>query len=380
MVFLLLATGKTHIAKRICRFLSFFHDIPSQIFNVGDYRRQLFGNFLPADFYDPDNEEGLLARHTACDAALADLIAYMRQDGVRVAAFDATNSTKDRRDHVIQMLTDSGLGVKRMFVESICNDELVSVVSGCGVVSCRVVVLCRVVCTLVCRSVLGCHVFLCSNIYVCVFVYHHSVSLPFSPFQILDENIRKVKLSTPDYREMGDDKAIEDFKQRRGTFDFDGWTLTVGSIFTFSSDVMISYFISVLISFCYCCCLLLWLAENYQKVYETVSKDEGPSIKIVDSQQFIVNKIRGYLPLKVVHFCMNLHTLPRTFFISRYVRRRTCVQYGTALSWKRILYIHYMCLGSAFLPRVCVCVFCLFCMDGWQPRTIGVQLGGEDWR
>ena len=35
------ATGKTHIAKRICRFLSFFHDIPSQIFNVGDYRRQV---------------------------------------------------------------------------------------------------------------------------------------------------------------------------------------------------------------------------------------------------------------------------------------------------------------------------------------------------
>lgn len=25
------ATGKTHIAKRICRFLSFFHDIPAQV-------------------------------------------------------------------------------------------------------------------------------------------------------------------------------------------------------------------------------------------------------------------------------------------------------------------------------------------------------------
>ena len=120
------ATGKTHIAKRICRFLSFFHDIPSQIFNVGDYRRQLFGDFLPADFYDPDNEEGLAARHTACDAALADLIAYMRQDGVRVAAFDATNSTRERREHVIKMLTESGLGVKRMFLESICNDDGVS--------------------------------------------------------------------------------------------------------------------------------------------------------------------------------------------------------------------------------------------------------------
>ena len=34
--------------------------------------------------------------------------------------------------------------------------------------------------------------------------------------QILEENIRKVKLSTPDYRGMADDEAYEDFKQRRG--------------------------------------------------------------------------------------------------------------------------------------------------------------------
>jgi len=31
-----------------------------------------------------------------------------------------------------------------------------------------------------------------------------------------------------------------------------------------------------------------------------------------------VNNIRGYLPLKVVHFVMNLHTLPRTFFLTRH--------------------------------------------------------------
>ena len=68
------ATGKTHIAKRICRFLSFFHDIPAQIFNVGDYRRKLCGTQMPAEFYNPDNPEGLKARMMACDAALADLV------------------------------------------------------------------------------------------------------------------------------------------------------------------------------------------------------------------------------------------------------------------------------------------------------------------
>jgi hypothetical protein len=115
--------GKTHIAKRICRFLSFFHDIPAQIFNVGDYRRQLCGAQMPSSFYDPTNDEGSAARRMACDAALADLIEYMKQDGVRVAAFDATNSTRERRAHIMNVLKASGLGSKRMFVESVCDRQ-----------------------------------------------------------------------------------------------------------------------------------------------------------------------------------------------------------------------------------------------------------------
>jgi predicted kinase len=122
------ATGKTHIAKRICRFLSFFHDIPSQIFNVGDYRRQLCGAQMPADFYNPENVEGMAARKIACDAALADLVEYIQQDGVRVAAFDATNSTYERRQHILHEFQRHGVFCKKMFVESICDQTEVSTV------------------------------------------------------------------------------------------------------------------------------------------------------------------------------------------------------------------------------------------------------------
>lgn len=208
------ATGKTHIAKRICRFLSFFHDIPSQIFNVGDYRRQLVGAQQTADFYDPLNPEGQAARNMSCDAALADLMEYIRQDGVRVAAFDATNSTFDRRQYILQQLREANIRVKKMFVESLCDQE-----------------------------------------------------------QLLEENIRKVKLSTPDYKDMDPEEAVQDFHARRA---------------------------------------------NYNKVYEPVSERDGPFVKIINSKQFIVNAIRGYLPLKVVHFVMNLHTLPRTFYLTRH--------------------------------------------------------------
>jgi len=84
---------------------------------------------------------GLKARTAACDAALADMVAYMRQDGVRVAVYDATNSTRDRRIHLLSVLDDEGIGAKRMFLEIICDNE-----------------------------------------------------------ELLEENIRSVKLSTPDYQ------------------------------------------------------------------------------------------------------------------------------------------------------------------------------------
>ena len=208
------ATGKTHIAKRICRFLSFFHDIPAQIFNVGDYRRQLCGAQMPASFYDPTNKEAFAQRMMACNAALADMCDYLKQDGVRVAAFDATNSTRERRQHILRVLEQAGIGAKKMFVESICDSQ-----------------------------------------------------------QLLEENIRKVKLSTPDYRGVDSETAMEDFLKRR---------------------------------------------EQYMAVYEPVDEQDGSYVKIINSKQFIADNIRGYLKLKVVHFVMNLHTLPRTFYFTRH--------------------------------------------------------------
>jgi 6-phosphofructo-2-kinase len=67
-------------------------------------------------------------------------------------------------------------------------------------------------------------------------------SLPVPFVQILEENIRTVKLSTPDYRDMDPGQAMEDFRRRR---------------------------------------------ENYISVYEPVDVKDGPHIKIVNSRQFM---------------------------------------------------------------------------------------------
>jgi broad specificity phosphatase PhoE len=39
---------------------------------------------------------------------------------------------------------------------------------------------------------------------------------------------------------------------------------------------------------------------------------------IHDCKKFVIHSIRGYLPLKIVHFVMNLHTLPRYFYFTRH--------------------------------------------------------------
>ncbi len=77
----------------------------------------------------------------------------------------------------------------------------------------------------------------------------------------MEENIRTVKLSTPDYRDMDPEEAVIDFKKRR---------------------------------------------ENYLKVYEEVNETDGPHVKIINSKQFVVTNIRGYLPLKVRLFAVIL--------------------------------------------------------------------------
>lgn len=56
------ARGKTYISRRLNRYLSWL-GYNSRVFNVGHYRRQLWGTECDSHFFDPKNEqvsEGLI--------------------------------------------------------------------------------------------------------------------------------------------------------------------------------------------------------------------------------------------------------------------------------------------------------------------------------
>lgn len=206
------ATGKTHIANRIARYISFFLAMETKIFNVGDYRRDLFGANLPAEFFDHSNEDFMAKRLQACDAAMSDLTEFMKLDGVRVGVLDSTNSSRTRRTHIRQAL--KSLKCKVLVLETIFDKE-----------------------------------------------------------ELVEHNIRTIKMNTPDYKDVDIAALMEDYQKKR---------------------------------------------DNYKDVYDTVDERDGPHIKIINNQTFVVHNARGYLPQKVVHFVMNLHTLPRVFYLSRH--------------------------------------------------------------
>lgn len=94
--------------------------MPSQTFNVGNYRRKAAAQ-PTADFFDIGNAEGERQRRAAAEAAVADMLKWFREENGVVAILDATNSTKERRKWILDICTNAGIEV--MYVESKCDNE-----------------------------------------------------------------------------------------------------------------------------------------------------------------------------------------------------------------------------------------------------------------
>lgn len=145
------ARGKSHIARKLARYLT-WTGYRTQIFNVGSYRREIVGSQKRHEFYDHANVEYTKVRREVALAALRDMLSWLRKGG-DVGIYDATNTTRQRRELIVDQCEAEGVHV--VFVESICDDV---------------------------ETVL--------------------------------DNMRATKLGSPDYVEMDLDDAVEDFRER----------------------------------------------------------------------------------------------------------------------------------------------------------------------
>lgn len=181
--------------------------IKASIFSVGDYRRKIIGTQMSHEFF---NSATTLEQRTAvANKALDDVIKFINSGG-QVAIYDASNTEEDRRQFIHKKLFEAKIQV--LFIETICDKE-----------------------------------------------------------EVIESNIREVKLSSPDYAGMDAEVALADFLKR---------------------------------------------IDSYIPSYKTIDDDSMSYIKDINvGDKLIVNKVRGYLPTRIVYYLMNLHIVPRKIYI-----------------------------------------------------------------
>jgi len=205
------ARGKSYTARKIERYLSWL-GYATRVFNVGEYRRARVGARMDHQFFDPENPEGTVARKAIASEALEDMINWHSTHG-EVGVYDATNSTRERRDDVHKRCEAAGYQV--LFIEIVCDDP-----------------------------------------------------------ELIDENIRTTKVSSPDYVNVDPEEAVRDFRAR---------------------------------------------IDHYASTYETLEDVEGTYVRVVNAGEHIVtHAVAGYLAARIVFFLMNLHLSDRQIWITRH--------------------------------------------------------------
>uniref|UniRef100_A0A8C1YQR2 6-phosphofructo-2-kinase/fructose-2,6-biphosphatase 1 n=1 Tax=Cyprinus carpio TaxID=7962 RepID=A0A8C1YQR2_CYPCA len=113
------ARGKTYISKKLTRYLNWI-GVPTQVFNLGQYRREVLQTYKNYEFFRPDNEEAMKIRRAYASNALTDIASYFTKEQGQVAVLDATNTTRERRGVIINFAKEKGYKV--FFIESVCDD------------------------------------------------------------------------------------------------------------------------------------------------------------------------------------------------------------------------------------------------------------------
>uniref|UniRef100_A0A5F9C2K8 6-phosphofructo-2-kinase/fructose-2,6-biphosphatase 1 n=2 Tax=Oryctolagus cuniculus TaxID=9986 RepID=A0A5F9C2K8_RABIT len=208
------ARGKTYISTKLTRYLNWI-GTPTKVFNLGQYRREAV-SYKNYEFFLPDNMEALLIRKQCALAALKDVHNYLSHEEGHVAVFDATNTTRERRTLILQFAKEHGYKV--FFIESICNDP--------GVIA---------------------------------------------------ENIKQVKLGSPDYIDCDREKVLEDFLKRIECYEV-----------------------------------------NYQPLDEELDSHLS-YIKIFDvGTRYMVNRVQDHIQSRTVYYLMNIHVTPRSIYLCRH--------------------------------------------------------------
>lgn len=149
------ARGKTHTSVAVARYLRWL-GVKTHVFHLGDYRRATLGpdQDVPEDYFFLNaTPQSVLLRNKILKKCRDDIYHFLENEKGQVAIYDAVNAISQGRRSLAKEFAKKG--IQTVFIESQCTDE-----------------------------------------------------------RIIQENVRRVKISSPDYKGWNDEDAVRDYLAR----------------------------------------------------------------------------------------------------------------------------------------------------------------------
>ncbi|KAK3680029.1 hypothetical protein LTR78_000406 [Recurvomyces mirabilis] len=149
------ARGKTHTSVALARYLRWL-GVKTHIFHLSDYRREYLGpnGAVPDDYFHVNaSTSSVLLRNKILKKCREDMFRFLDHENGQIAIYDAVNPLSTGRRAFAKEFEKKG--VHTLFVESVCTDE-----------------------------------------------------------RIIEENVRSVKISSPDYLGWSPEDAVQDYLKR----------------------------------------------------------------------------------------------------------------------------------------------------------------------
>ncbi|KAI3406727.2 hypothetical protein KGF56_000332 [Candida oxycetoniae] len=119
------ASGKSTICNQFKNYIGETTSYRSEIYNAGDVRRRKsFGVFNDSTFFDPKNNQARQDRELYATITLNHLISDMTNDIVDIGFLDATNTTQERRNRMLESVhsAQTGYKLRTMILDVQCTD------------------------------------------------------------------------------------------------------------------------------------------------------------------------------------------------------------------------------------------------------------------
>ncbi|KAK4505712.1 hypothetical protein PRZ48_003677 [Zasmidium cellare] len=209
------ARGKTHTSVALARYLRWL-GVKTHIFHLGDYRRAFVGakGEVPDDYFHVNaSTSSVLLRNKILKKCREDILNFLNHENGQIAIYDAVNPLAGGRRALAKEFEKHN--VQTMFIESTCTDE-----------------------------------------------------------RIIEENVRSVKISSPDYIGWKPEDAVQDYLKR--------------------INARIPH-------------------------YETVEESDLHYVKMINAGERVVvnNCAFGYLSQRIVFYLLNLHIKSRQTYFCR---------------------------------------------------------------